>query len=392
MLLKRAVHFGAGNIGRGFLGQLYCESGYATVFIDVESEVVDALNSRGSYTVDLVSDEGTETRTISAVSAVHASDPDKAAVTLAQASIASTAVGMHALPHIAPVIAASIPLRFSDPHAQPLDIILCENIHDGEAHMRALVRKHLPADWHQVLDEKVGFVEASIGRMVPTRTRAQQEADILAVAVEPYCELPVDAHAFRGALPPVKHLLPTANFKGYVERKLFVHNLTHAATAYLGYRRGYTYISEAIRDAEVRKSVEGAGLESCRALVQKHGLDAESLESHRQDLIRRYHNRALADQVERVARDPRRKLGRDDRLIGAMLLCLDQGIVPDSIASVTAAALTYDNPVDPVALELQKYLRASGLDAVLKDICRIDPGSDAAGLIKKYYNKKQSTN
>lgn len=382
-MLQQAVHFGAGNIGRGFLGQLYCESGYGTVFIDVVPEVVEALNARGGYTIDLVSDDGTESLAITDVSAVNASDQGRAAAVLAQAAIASTAVGMHALPHIAPIIAAAIPLRFSEATATPLDIILCENIHEGEAHMRSLVRGHLAEEWHDVLAEKVGFVEASIGRMVPTRTRAQQEADILAVAVEPYCELPVDQNAFKGALPSIGHLLPTDHFKAYVERKLFVHNLTHAATAYTGFPRGHKYIWEAIRDPEVRAVVDGAGVESCRALVQKHGLDSSALEAHRQDLIQRYHNRALADQVERVARDPLRKLGHADRLIGSLLLCLDEGIVPEYIPQVIALALRYNEASDPAAQKVQTLMAASGVDAVLETVCGLSPESEAALLIKK---------
>ena len=349
------------------------------------SEVVDALHSTCSYPQVLVSDEGSERLTVGAVRAVHASDRDGAAPVLAEAAIASTAVGMHALPHIAPVIAAAIPLRFSDPDAPPLDIILCENLHDGEALMRGLVRTHLAPEWHDILEEKVGFVEASIGRMVPTRTAAQQAEDILAVAVEPYCELPVDRGAFRGALPVIHHLLPTGNFKGYVERKLFVHNLTHAATAYLGHDHGYTYIWEAIRDPEICHVVEGAGLESSRALVKKHDLDADDLEAHRLDLIRRYHNRALADQVERVARDPLRKLGRDDRLVGALRLCLDQGTEGEYIAFVTARALAYTEASDPLAEVLRARMQASGLDAVLQEVCGLDPDSVAALLIKKYF-------
>lgn len=381
-LTGQAVHFGAGSIGRGFLGQIYCESGYQTTFIDVVAPVVEALNLRGSYPLHEVSDEGGRTLTINRVNAVNGGDLEKAASALATADIASTAVGLHALPHIAPVIAAAIVQRFSRVDAPPLDIIVCENLKNGETHMRALVAAHLSERYIPLLETHVGFVEASIGRMVPVVTPEQRAEDPLAVWVEPYCELPVDARGFRGPVPELKYLKPTSNFVAYVERKLFVHNLTHAATAYLGYHRGYRFIYEAIRDASVRAVVEAAGRETCAALVKKYGTGAGDVETHRQDLIRRYHNRALADQVTRVGRDPVRKLGPEDRLIGAMRLCLGQEIAPRAVATAAAAAILYDNPEDPGVPEIQTLLKNGGVDAVLEGICGLSVDSPEAEGIR----------
>lgn len=370
---KIAVHFGAGSIGRGFLGQLYFESGYSTVFIDVMEDVIAALNERKAYPVDIVSETGVERIQIKNVSAVSGKDREAAAAVLAQAAIASTAVGLNALPHIVPVIARAIELRFANDSALPLDIMLCENVKNGETYMRELVKKQLPTEHHAALDEKVGFIEASIGRMVPVMTAEQRAVDPLLVCVEPYCELPVDAAGFKGTVPPIKDLKPTGNFVGYVERKLFVHNLTHATAAYLGYRKGYSYIYEAIRDDEIRALVEGAGKESCEALAKKRGLDAGELAAHVEDLIFRYHNTALADQVARVARDPLRKLGKDDRLIGSACLCVEQGVEPKHIAIATAAAILYDAEDDPTVPKVRETLARGGVGAVLREISGIDP-------------------
>ncbi|MFA7692303.1 MAG: hypothetical protein WCX86_05340 [Candidatus Hydrogenedentales bacterium] len=379
---KRAVHFGAGSIGRGFLGQIYCESGYETIFIDVERSVVDALNERNAYPLYEVSDAGTRKLFMERMHAVDGNDMEAAAVALAASDIASTAVGLRALPHIAPIIATAVEKRFRRYDAPPMNIIICENIKGGERYLRSLVASHLSKTDQVLLEKYVGFVEASIGRMVPVMTEEQRAEDPLSVYVEPYCELPVDAHGFRGVIPELVHLQPTTHFEAYVERKLFVHNLTHAATAYVGYHRGYRYIYEAIRDPEVHALVEAAGLESCAALAKKFDMEPEALEAHRRDLIHRYHNRALADQVDRVGRDPKRKLSPEDRLIGAMHLCLDHDIEPKAIASVTGAAILYNNPDDPSAVEIQELLREKGVDEVLTKICGLSPDSRAATLIR----------
>lgn len=379
-LNKQAVHFGAGNIGRGFLGQLYFESGYHTTFVDVVPDVVAGLQQRCAYPLRIV-EESSESITIENVTAVDGKDLEAVAFKLAGADLASTAVGVHVLPHIAPALARGIEKRFSRSDAPPLNVIVCENLIHAGPFLREKVREHLSQEFHAVLDEKVGFVEASIGRMVPVMTEAQKAEDPLLVCVEPYCELPVDAHGFKGAIPAIAHMKPMSNFGAYVERKLFVHNLSHAATAYLGFLRGHEFIWQAIRDDMVRDAVERATDESCRALAAKHGLLLEDLQAHRADLVRRYHNRALGDQVARVGRDPIRKLGPNDRLIGSANNCINYGISPDHIAFAVAAAIRYDDPSDPAAQSLQRLRRERGVPGVLADISQITPDSPLILLV-----------
>jgi len=379
-LQKRAVHFGAGNIGRGFLGQLYFETGYATTFVDVVDELVAGLNARKEYPLRIV-DEHTYTLTIGNVSAVHGRDTDGVAAALEAADLASTAVGVKVLPYIAPAIAAGIEKRFKKTEAPPLNIIICENLIGAEDFMREEVRKHLDKNFHDALDAKVGFIEASIGRMVPVMTDEVKAEDPLLVCVEEYCELPVDANGFKGPIPELKNMKSYANFEAYVERKLFVHNAGHATTAYLGYLRGHEYIWQAVSDDRVRRAADAAMEETRAGLVAKHGLDRAALDDHWEDLKRRFHNKGLGDQVARVAKDPVRKLGPNDRLIGSARMCLEQGIEPLHMAFAAAAAIRYDHPGDAAAQKVQHMLRTRGVDGVLEHICGIEPGSHVAELI-----------
>lgn len=375
-----AVHFGAGNVGRGFLGQLYFESGYDTTFVDVADALVADLRARGAYPLRIVGDDERSVR-VERVTAVHASDVAAVAKALAEARLASTAVGVNVLPKIAPLIAAGVTERFRDARAPALNVIVCENLLDAGPYLREEVRRHLPKALHAVLDERVGFVEASIGRMVPVMTEAQRAQDPLLVCVEPYCELPVDAAGFKGPVPFLRHMEPRDNFKGYVERKLFVHNAGHAATAYLGYLRGHAYIWQAIEDPAVRRAADGAMEETCAGLSRRHGLSIEELEAHWQDLVRRFRNRALGDQVTRVAKDPVRKLGPNDRLIGAARMCLEQGVEPRHVAFAAAAAMRYDVAEDGAAMALQELLRTQGLSGVLAQVCGIGPDDRLGRLI-----------
>lgn len=378
--MNKALQFGAGNIGRGFLGQLYYESGYATTFVDVLDDVVQALNERGEYPLRIV-DEETRTLHIRNVSALHAGNVDAVADAIAEADIAATAVGVNVLPKVAPTIARGIEKRFANESAPPLNFIVCENLIGAGPFLREKVNEHLEPAFHATLEEKVGFVEASIGRMVPIMTEKERTEDPLLVCVEAYCDLPVDKEAFKGPIPALKNLQPKADFGAYVERKLFVHNLSHATAAYLGYLRGHEYIWQAMDDEKVLAAMKAATDESCGGLARKWRLDRAELDAHAEDLARRYRNKALGDQVRRIAADPVRKLGPNDRLIGAGRMCIEQGIAPEHIAFAAAAAIRYDHFADSAAERLQIMRKHGGIEAVLREICNLEPASKLAQLI-----------
>ena len=109
--MKQAIIFGAGNIGRGFMGQLFSESGYEVTFVDVDRPLLDTLNERGRYTIRLVTNEQTEEVTVGPVRALHSGDLDAVAEAVSRAEIGATAVGAGILKHIAPAVAAGIARR-----------------------------------------------------------------------------------------------------------------------------------------------------------------------------------------------------------------------------------------------------------------------------------------
>ena len=367
----KAVHFGAGNIGRGFLGQLYSDSGFETTFIEAVPSVVDALNSKGRYLIH-IAEETPNSVWVERVSAVHASHSSAVAIAISNADVTSTAVGVNVLPKIAETLAAGVALRFES-QVRPLDIIVCENLLNAGPFLREQVRSYLPPKWHAALDQQIGFVEASIGRMVPIVPPSKREEDPLWIAVEAYCELPVDVDAFRGPIPPIKHLKPITPFGAYVERKLYIHNQGHATAAYLGYLSGYEYVWQAVEDPSIREVVGQAMSSAALALSRKHGLNLVDLNEHVEDLLHRFGNRALGDQVLRVAADPLRKLSANDRFMGAIRMCLENDVDPAYLAKGAAAALRFDPLSDPSAVSLQQMITVSGVEAVVRQLAdRVD--------------------
>jgi mannitol-1-phosphate 5-dehydrogenase len=361
-----AVMYGAGNIGRGFIGQLLSESGYEVVFVDVNEAVVARLNADRAYPVRLVSSAGAREIQVRNVRAVDGRDRGAVASAIADAALMATAVGVNVLPRIAGHIADGLQRRWLGGEAAPLDILICENLVDANRRLESLVSEALPETLRAELGRRVGFVETSIGRMVPVMSPAMQEGNPLRVWVEEYAELPVDRDGFRGPIPSIRNMVPFSPFTLYVHRKLYIHNMGHALTAYLGQPKGYRLVWEAIGDEQVRRAVRGAMMESARALALEHDVPLAGLEAHVEDLLERFGNRQLGDTIDRVGRDLPRKLAPNDRLIGALRTCLRHGIRPVNICAGIAAALRFRDPADR---SVERKLEEGGAEGVLEELC-----------------------
>jgi mannitol-1-phosphate 5-dehydrogenase len=386
-MTKTAVIFGAGNVGRGFIGQLFSESGYGITFVDIDEPLIAALNARHAYTIRLVDGEDTVEVTVAPVRALHAREMEAAAETLARADIAATAVGVRVLPHIAPVIAAGIDRRATTGKQTPLNVIVCENLKDAAAACRRMVSEHLPAAHHDYLQAHVGFVDTVIGRMVPPPTPEMQAQDPSLIAVEPYKELPVDRAGFAGPIPEIVGMEPCDDFAAYTARKLYVHNCGHAMLAYLGYLRGHAFCHQALEDTAIRPLFERALDESKRGIVAAYGVDPAWLDAHVADITRRLANRGLGDTIARLGRDPLRKLGPADRLVGAARLAKAAGVAPGALSWGIAAGYCFDDPGDPLAVTLQRRIASDGLVDVLADVSGIQADEPLAGLVQDRYHK-----
>ncbi len=338
MKQKTAVMYGAGNIGRGFIGALLSQAGYKVIFVDIADSVVDRLIQKHSYPVRIVTNEGHEDIEITNVDAVHGQDQEAVADVIASADIMATAVGASVLKYIVPNLAAGFKKRFLS-GAKPLNVIICENLLNADTILENMLLSEFSPDEQRRFKQSVGLVEASIGRMVPVQTPQMKGDEPLRVCVEKYGFLPVDQAAFKGDIPDIKNMIPYEPFDFYLKRKLYIHNMGHAVCAYLGQYFNYNYIYETIENADIQLIVHHAMLESAQALSSQYNVALDTIIRHIDDLVFRFHNQALQDTCGRVGADPKRKLKPDDRLIGAAMMCLDQGVVPAYICAGIGSAI-----------------------------------------------------
>jgi mannitol-1-phosphate 5-dehydrogenase len=347
-------------------------------------EVVDALNRDGEYPIKIVSNEEIKEVIVNNVSAVNGMDIQKVAGEIASCDIMCTAVGVNILPRIIPNMAEGIRKRY-DNGKRELNIIICENLIGADKYIKSLLKDELGEKYDSYIENSVGFVEASVGRMVPVMTEEMKEGNLLKVWVEPFCTLPVDKEAFKGEIPEINGMEPSEPFEYHIQSKLFLHNMGHALTAYLGYANKLEYIWQAIENPFIKDIVSKAMAASALALSKEHGKSHEMVQVYADNLIERFGNKYLGDTVARVGRDIKRKLSSNDRLVGAANLCKKHRIDNKEILTGIALGLCFESD-DPGTLEVQKMLSEIGIKEVLKELCGFEEGSDEIKRIVEIYD------
>lgn len=372
---KSILIFGAGKIGRSFIGQLFGRAGYEVVFADIDQTLVDELNRRKSYPV-VFKGKTEETLMIRNVRAVSVLNEEAVKEEIAQTSIMAVSVGKNALEKIIPLIGEGLMLREKHTPGRPLDIIIAENMRSASEFMRSRLTELLPRNYP--LDKRVGLVETSIGKMVPIMTEEDLKEDPLIIFAEPYNTLIVDKRSFKGSIPDIPGLSPKENIKAWVDRKAFIHNMGHATAAYVGnfYHPKATYIFEVLADENIFRTTRETMLQAAEILLSYYPEDftKNDLKEHVEDLLERFQNRALKDTVFRVGRDLPRKLGIDDRFAGIIQMARQKGLPYDGIARAMAHGFFFGktdengkrDPQDELFLQM---LKRDGVKKTLITLC-----------------------
>jgi len=377
----KAIHFGAGNIGRGFIGKVLSDAGIKVTFADVNETVVNALIARKEYDVNVVGAECVIEK-VSNVTAINSTSPEIVKL-IAESDLVTTAVGPTVLNIIAKTIADAIELRLNSGNDSPLNIIACENMVRGTSQLKAEVFKYLPESLHDQSDQSIGFVDSAVDRIVPPAEAG--ETDPLAVTVETFSEWIVDKTQFKGDIPTIKGMECTDNLMAFVERKLFTLNTGHLITAYLGVLAGHETIKESIEDDAIRADVTAAMQESGEVLIRRYGFDAQAHAAYIQKILGRFANPYLRDEVDRVGRQPIRKLSANDRLIKPLNGTLEYGLPNGHLVKGIAAAFLYKNDEDPQAVELQAMFAEKGLAETLAHYSGLAVDSETVKLVEQAY-------
>lgn len=382
--MKKAIQFGAGNIGRGFIGALLSKAGYHVVFADVNEEIISKINEDKCYTIHVM-DVACYDEKVENISGVI-STSEAILEEIKQAEIITTAVGPVVLPRIASTLANGIKLRKSEGITIPLNIIACENAIKASSQLEEEIKKYLEEEELAYLEEFVGFPNCSVDRIVPP----VKSENILDVVVEGFYEWNVERSAFKGEIPEIAGMNLADNLMAYIERKLFTLNTGHAITAYFGYLKGYETVDESIKDEVIYDFVKKAMIESGQGLIEKYQFDEETHLKYIDKIINRFKNPYLKDDVARVGREPLRKLNENDRLIKPLMTARGYDLNTDHLLLGVGAVLHYDNKEDAQSIQLQNLIKEKGVRNSMAEIAKIPQDSNILDDIDLNYSKVRS--
>lgn len=381
----KATHFGAGNIGRGFIGEVLADNNFFIEFVDINEKIINALINRGEYHIGLAH-EGRDTIHITNVTGINnAKNPEAAINSVATSDIVTTAIGPNVIPFIVELIAKGIRKRRKKGNETPIDIIACENMIGGSEFLYSKMEAFLTEEDKAYIEEYVGFPNAAVDRIVPI----QSPKDPLFVSVEPFKEWIIENKNRKATQIELNSVHYVEDLKPYIERKLFSVNTGHATVAYSGMYAGYTTVDEALKDEGILQTLKDVLDETGTLLIDKWHFDEEQHDAYKKKIVERFINPFISDELTRVGRTPIRKLGYNERFIRPIRELRERGFSYKTLLAVVGKILCYENIGDDQSMELKKRKEQEPLDVVLKDITGLDDNTLIAEIIGAYHAVKR---
>jgi mannitol-1-phosphate 5-dehydrogenase len=380
---KNVLIIGAGKIGRGFIAHLFYGSGYKIWLLDASKEMVDLLNKEKKYRIDLAGEEDDVTEYISIEEAYTLNDKARVSATINDVNIIATSVGAGNMEKVAAYVRD---ILIDTNRKEILNWIICENATNPAKKIKeVLLQKDDPA-FDEFVHVKLGLIETQVLRTGMSAKEQVLLKEPLALRMQNWWTLPLDKDAFVGTIPEVKGFILKSNFSNELVRKLYTFNGTNAPIAYIGWANGYKIIHKsALAYPQYFKEIQE---ESAFGLIHEFSLDEKEQRDFMALAMKKYTDPAINDQIERNAADSKRKLSKDERLIGPALLCLKHGRIPYAYAKAIAAAYHYNGSNDPGTKEVQQTIREEDIEKAIKKFSSIDESSELYNLILKSYQSR----
>lgn len=374
------VIFGAGKIARGFVGHLLYLSGIDFVFVEKVDALCDLINDRQQYLVNILGDS-TKNTVVKNVRALKFSQKEEIAEAIAQADCVFDSVGGKNLMEIVPFLTAGIERR-ACVNPRPMNVVTCENWKKPADVLKDGIGQMIAPEHKAFFEEKVGITEAVIMRSAIESTPELLAKDPLVVNVQDFWKFPFDASRLKAPMPAgMMCLEPIYEFTGFLERKFYTYNAANGTTSFVGAILGYKYIADAAHDDRILQILDGVYKETATALSKKHNFPFDEQWAFTRTSLNKLRDRCIVDYIERNARDPMRKLGPDDRLVGSARLCLEYGVMPENLAIAIACAIHYEQPSDEFAVQLKAMRQEKGIPYILENVCKLEPNGTLAQLI-----------
>lgn len=364
----KAVHFGAGNIGRGFIGEVLFDSGFKTTFIDVNDEIIKALNHDQQY--ELQYTDGTDSsKLIEGVCGINSkTNPEEVKEAISECDLLTVAIGPNIIPYIAPLIAEGLRLRRERSPETALDVIACENMINASTFLKEEVYRHIEQSEKESFDRHFGFPDSAVDRIV---INAGSE-NLLTIAAERFKEWIINRSQIKNTGISLEFVKYVDQLEPYIERKLYIINAGHAAAAYYGFYLDHKKMADVFRDSRVESFYRAVTNEAKALILKKWDFSEEVLDAYIESSVERFKNPYITDQVTRVARTPIRKLGNNERFIRTISELYANNLPHHNLVMASGYVLRYHDESDTEAVELHERLKKEKTPDVIRDITGLD--------------------
>ena len=381
---KKAVHFGAGKIGRGFIAELPHDSGYEVIFGDVVEELVNLVNKEHKYPLFLI-DHNYEEKIIDHVTAYsNIKDADKLIDAMCDAEIITTSVMATNLSKVAPLITMGLKKRLEQGKDKAI-VMACENVIMGTDILKnAMIETKILTE--EQIDSIGVFPNTAVDRMVFGGTHNGKEG----IEIGDAFELVIEKNKLINPdYEPIKGAEYVDNIMMYLQRKIYIINCGHAIAGYFGQvLKGYEIVQDSLRDPDLLPQIREAMLESASALEKKYGFTHESLIEYMETMmVKRFTTPGVVDPISRVSREPIRKIAPNDRIMGPANNCEEYGLDNTYLLKGVACALKFKAEGDLQAEELQSFIAENGVEAAIVKYTGVEKGSRMYNVILEEYNK-----
>ena len=375
---KQIALIGAGKLGKGYVADLFGKAGYEVIFLARRQQQVDTLRRQGSYTVYVSHEDGSgiSEKKMSGYQAwcSQGEEREQCLQILTQVPIASVQIYDNGFAEAGKLLGEAIARRAELPEAGPLDILLVVNYSNPDRIFANYIEQELHTEQQRTyFREKVGLVKTLAFRGGFTPTAEQLAKDPEAICASDYPELPVDQQAFRGGIPQdVDGLLPLDKMEERLKAKLWTANMHAGAIGSMGKAKGYHLFNDAAADEEIQKLAGHCYEESLYGIENLFRMSKEDFEKgirKKIPLAPGAKARVTTDVIDRQMFGLNRKLGREERLIGPAMACLEGGCLPYFLAKAAAYAFDFDNPADPASVEVLGYVREYGIEKAVSKYC-----------------------
>lgn len=357
--MNKIVIVGAGKTGRGFIARLLREAGKEIVFVDKDRELVDTLNEEKEFEVRFFGGVRVPYKVKEYVAYTWENEELKG-ILETQAELIFVSVGGQNLKDA----------------GTELSKLLSEKKH------YYIVTAENASKPSKTLKEAIGKENISVSESTVFCTTIEDEG--IHINSENYPYLQCNARLLDGYVPEAETIKAISNFSDFLTRKLYTYNAASCVIAYLGWKKGYTNYADAANDEEILEMLDRNYEITNRVLCKEFGYEPEDQKEFALLSKNKFCDRTIVDTVARNARDPQRKLGAEERIIGPIKLMYKYGEDASVLEETAAAAILYDSEGED---DWKKIKKEKTAEEILTDICGLEKQSKIYENILKLLKK-----